>query len=109
MLLTDKKAANEFAQLYRRESTLPLTPKKVGDIKEKLRQDEKQENAPSPCLNSTLKITELNSAIRNVKPKKAPGPNGVSNDMPKHLEPVARKALFESFNCSWNKGPVLEV
>ena len=26
-LLTDKKAANEFAQLYGRESTLPLIPK----------------------------------------------------------------------------------
>ena len=57
MLLTDKKAANEFAQLHRRESTLPLTPKKVGDMKEKLKQEEKQENVPSPCLNSTLKIS----------------------------------------------------
>ena len=37
---------NEFAQLYRRESTLPLTPKKVGDTKEKLKQEEKQENVP---------------------------------------------------------------
>ena len=36
-LLTNKKAADEFAQLYRRESTLPLTPKKVGDTKEKLK------------------------------------------------------------------------
>ena len=50
MLLTDKKAANEFAKLYRRESTLPLTPKKVGDMKEKLKQEEKQKNVPSPCL-----------------------------------------------------------
>ena len=91
MLLTDKRAANEFAQLYRRESTLPLTPKKVGDMKEKLKQEEKQENVPSPCLNSTLKISELNSAIRNLKPKKAPGPDGVSNDMLKHLGPIARK------------------
>ena len=45
--LIDKKAANELAQLYRRESTLPLTPKKVGDMKEKLKQEEKQENIPS--------------------------------------------------------------
>ena len=91
MLLTDKKAANEFAQLYRRESTLPLTTKKVGDMKEKLKQEEKQKNVPSPCLNSTLKISELNSAIRSLKPKKAPGPDGVSNDMLKHLGPIARK------------------
>ena len=41
MLLTDKKAANEFAQLYRRENTLPLTPEKGGDMKEKLKQEKK--------------------------------------------------------------------
>ena len=109
MLLTDKKAANEFAQLYRRESTLPLTTKKVGDMKEKLKQEEKQKNVPSPCLNSTLKISELNSAVRSLKPKKAPGPDGVSNDMLKHLGPIARKMLLEIFNRSWNKGLVPEV
>ena len=109
MLLTDKKAANEFAQLYRRESTVPLTPKKVGDVKKKLKQEEKQENVPSPCLNSTLTISELNSAIRNLKPKKAPGPGGVSNDMLKHMGPIARKTLLEIFNRSLNKGLVPEV
>ena len=36
---TDKKTANEFAQFFRREITLPLTPKKVGDTKEKLKQE----------------------------------------------------------------------
>ena len=109
MLLTDKKAENEFSQLYRRESTLPLTPKKVGDMKEKLKQEAKQKNVPSPCLNSTLKISELNSAIRNLKPKKLPGPDGVSNDMLKHLGPIPRKMLLEIFNGSWNKGHVPEV
>ena len=105
-LITDKKAANEFAQLYRRESTLPLTPKKVGEMKGKLKQEEKQENIPSPCLSRTLKTSELNSAIRNLKPKKAPGTDGVSNDMLKHLGPIARKTLLEIFNHSWDKGLV---
>ena len=108
-LFTDKKAADEFAQLYRRESTLPLTPKKVGDMKGKLKQEEKQENIPSPCLNSTTKTSELNSAIRNVKTNKAPGPEGVSNDMLIHLGPIARKTLLEIFNRSWNKGLVPQV
>ena len=71
--LTDEKAANECVQLYRRESTLPLTPKKVGDKKEKLKQEEKQENVLSPRLNSTLKISELDTATRNLKPKKVQG------------------------------------
>ena len=86
------------------ESTLLLTPKKVRGMKEKLKQEEKQENVPSPCLNSTLKISELDSAIRNLKPKKVPGPYGVSNDMLKHLGLIARKTLLEIFSRSLNKG-----
>ena len=70
------------------ESTLPLTPKKVGDKKGKLKQEEKQENIPNPCLESALETSELNSAIRNIKPKKASEPDGLSNDMLKHLWPI---------------------
>ena len=102
-MLTDKEAANEFAQLYRREITLPLTPKKVGDMKEKLKQEEKQENIPIPCLNSTLKTSELNSAIRNLKSKKAPGPDSASNDMLKHLGPIARKRSWKSSAAAGTK------
>ena len=79
------------------------TPKKVGNMKEKLKQEEKQENVPSPCLNSTLKISELNSAIRNLKPKKAPGPDGVSNDMLKYLGPIARKRTLRSSTAAGTK------
>ena len=70
---------NDFAQHYRRESTLPLTPKKARDMKE------------------------------NLKPKKAPEPDGVSNGMLKYLGFVARKMLLEIFNRSWNNGAVPEV
>ena len=108
-LLTDKKAMNELAQLNRRESTLPLTLKKVGDMKEKLKQKEKLKIIPCPCLKSTVKISEQNSAIRNLKPKKAQGPDSVSNDMLKHLGPIARKTPMEIFDCSWNKGLIPEV
>ena len=65
-MLADKNAANEFAHLCRRESTLPLTSKRLEDMKQKLSQEEKQEHIPNPCLNSTLNISELNSAIRNL-------------------------------------------
>ena len=97
---------NEFAKLNRRESILLLTPKKVGDMKEKLKQVKRQENIPSPCLNSTMKTSELNSANRNLKPMKAPG---LDNDMLKHLGPIARKAHLEILNRSWNKALMPEV
>ena len=56
----------------------------------------KQENTPSLYLNSTQKISELNSTIRNLRPKKAPGQDGVSNNMLKHLGLIARKTFWRS-------------
>ena len=87
----------------RSKTVLRVRNKLLTDIKEKLKQEENQENVPSACVNSTLKVSELNSAIRNLKPKKAPGPDGVSNDMLKHLGSIARKTLLVIFNHRWNK------
>ena len=69
-------------------------------MKERCNQEEKQENLPNPCMNSTVKIYELNSAIRNLKPKKAPRPDSISNNKLKHLGPIARKTLLEILNHS---------
>ena len=103
-LLTDQKSANEFAQIYRMENSLPLTSNTLGYMKQKLKEEEKQENITNTCMNSTLKMPELNSAVRNLKPKKPPGVDGVSNDMLQHLGQIARKTLLQIFNRTWSKG-----
>ena len=77
--LIDKKAANELAQLYRRESTLPPDSKESGRHEGETKAGRKAGKYPQSILN-----------IRNLKPKKAPGPDCVSNDMLKHLGPIAR-------------------
>ena len=44
---------------------------------------------------------ELAQHIRETKLKKAPGPDGISNEMLRHLGPVARDALLRLINTSW--------
>ena len=45
-------------------------------------------------------------AIKQLKCKKAPGPDGVTNGMIKHLGPAAKKTRLELFNESWKNGTV---
>lgn len=51
-----------------------------------------------------LTLSELNDAIRRLKTRKAPGKDGVCNEMIKHLGPTAKRKLLELFNLSWRKG-----
>jgi len=104
-LLTEKKAANEFAKFYRKESSLMIPQEKMKDTKKAV-QDQAKDCQSKPCMKEDLKIGELEAAMRKLKPKKAPGPDGVSNDMLKHLGPIAKKTLLEIFNRCWHAGEV---
>ena len=52
-----------------------------------------------------MKETEV--AIKQLKCKTAPGPDGVTNDMIKHLGPAIRKTLLELFKESWRSNQLL--
>merc|ERR1711879_418458 len=41
---------------------------------------------------------------KKLKNKKAPGVDGVTNDMLKHLGPGAKNTLLKIFNSSWHSG-----
>ncbi|KAK7094328.1 hypothetical protein V1264_007968 [Littorina saxatilis] len=51
-------------------------------------------------------MNEIEAAIKQLKPKKAPGPDGVTNEMLKHLGPLAKRTLLKLFNESWKTGTV---
>ena len=56
----------------------------------------------------TLPIThnELESALQSLKPKQAPSPDGVTNELLIHLGPEAKKKLLQIYNASWKHGIV---
>ena len=51
-------------------------------------------------------MKETEAAIKQLKCKKAPGPDGVNNDMIKHPGPAAKKTLLQLFNESWKNRTV---
>ena len=56
----------------------------------------------------TLPIThnELESALQSLKPKQAPGPDGVTNELLMHLDAEAKKKLLQIYSASWKHGIV---
>ena len=54
-------------------------------------------------------MKEIEAAIEQLNCKKAPEPDGVTNDMIKHFGPAARKTLLELFNELWKNGTVPAV
>ena len=58
------------------------------------------------CMSQPITMKEIEAAIKQLKCKKAPEPDGVTHDMIKHLRPAHKKTLIELFNESWKNGTV---
>ena len=77
-LLTQKRTANCLAKHYQEESSVKLS-------RERTRQ---------------VRMEEVELAIRQLKCKKAPGPDGVTNDMIKNFGQLTKRTLSKLFNES---------
>ena len=53
-----------------------------------------------------LTLRELEEALKKIKQKKAPGPDGIKNEMLKHLGPGAKRFLLRIYSESWSTGTV---
>ena len=59
-----------------------------------------------PCMTECLTLRELvEEALKKIK-QKAPGSDGITNGMLKHLGPGAKRTLLRIYNQSWSTGTV---
>ena len=67
----------------------------------------KKQKAPS-CndqpFEQSFSLQELNRAIKKAAPKKAPGPDKVTNEMIANLGDLAKLRLLQYINRTWNEG-----
>jgi hypothetical protein len=79
-LKTEKLAANVFADTYREGSKICMSRQRTKAVREEtkniLSTDPKGKSEDS--MSKPFSITELNHALRKLKSKKAPGPDGVT-------------------------------
>ena len=57
-------------------------------------------------MTECMTLRELEGALKRIKQKKAPEPDGITNEMLKHLDPGAKRTLLRIYNQSWSTGTV---
>ena len=63
----------------------------------------------STVMNSPLSYEELTSALSNLKLKKSPGPDGITNEMIVNLGQPALHKLLDIFNKTWQEGTLPQI
>ena len=63
----------------------------------------------STVINSPLSYEELTSALSNLKLKKSPGPDAVTNEMIVNLGQPALHKLLDIFNKTWQEGTLPQI
>ena len=102
-LHTGKMAANVLADAFQEVSKLEIPKTRTKEVESATR-DQLQAHAPKDCMTKDFSSQELNSAIKKLKTKKAPGKDGIAYEMIIRLGPHARKKLTELLNQSWQSG-----
>ena len=94
-----------FADLYQEQSTTHVARERVKQVREETENivlssyGEKRDCS----MTDPISMTELKDALNKVKTRKAPGPDGSTGEMLKHLGTCSRVVL-KIFNHSWMKG-----
>ena len=63
----------------------------------------------STVMNSPLSYEELTSALSNLKLKKSPGPDAITNEMIVNLGQPALHKLLDIFNKTWQEGTLPQI
>ena len=105
-LNNEKRAANVFADLYQEQSTTHVARERIKEVREETENiilssygEERDCSMTDP-----FSIKELKDALKKMKTKKAPGPDGITGEMLKYLGACSRAVLLKIFNHSWIKG-----
>ena len=75
---TGKPATNELAQHYADESKIKICKEKSADVKRQIKKGFKEQETPD-SLSKPFSLNELEKAISNLKSKKSPGSDKVTN------------------------------
>ena len=86
-----------MAKHYREESSVKLSRERTRQVRKQLKQ--KQDQPPTDsCMTEAISMEEVELAIRQLKCKKSPGPDGVTNDMIKNFGMLTKRTLLKLFN-----------
>ena len=102
-LLTARAEAEAFTRYYTRvEGSNSQASKRMVDITRK--EWERRPSVVNRTFHTDFTIAELEGALRKSKKGKAPGRDGVTQEMLSHMGPKAKNAILRLYNRSWHGG-----
>ena len=104
-ILTGRQAANVFADSYEEESNIKVKPQQ----KREARKEQRERRDTTARTTKPITLTELQKSLKRLKCRKAPGPDGVTNEMLKNLGNRAMLKVLEVFNLSWETGTLPQI
>ena len=107
-LLTGKQAADKFAENYANESKIPISALKQREARREVRERTANRTAVKP-MHQPLRLGELQRALKKLRPKRSPGPDGITNEMLIHLGSAAVCKLLQIYNHSWEQGVLPQI
>ena len=102
--VTDRQKADLFCQIYAKVSRVEHSREDRPTTRH-ARKILKQEfgcNKENAC--SAFSLRQLRFGLRNLKNRKSPGHDEISNEMLKHPPPAAEETLLHLINHSWDSG-----
>ena len=96
---------------YQEQSTTHVARERIKEVREETENIILSSHGEERDCSMTdpFSIKELKDALKKTKTKKAPGPDGITGEMLKHLGACSRAVLLKIFNHSWIKGVVPAV
>jgi ribonuclease HI/endonuclease/exonuclease/phosphatase family metal-dependent hydrolase len=104
-ILTGRSAANAFAHSFAKVSDTKVPNNRKKEIRQEERDRTTTNNDPD-AMTAELTKEELIKAIKQLKKKKSPGPDGITNEMIQHMGNTALQKLLDIYNQSWKQGQV---
>ena len=98
-----KQAADMFANTYKEASDITVLPYQQAEVRKEQRNIKEPVDSPD-VMDSTISMEELNYAIKKLKRRKSPGPDGITNEMLIYAGKPALYKLLEIFNKTWQEG-----
>ena len=107
-MVCGKQAANIFADTYKDASDIPVELHKQKYVRTEQRKITESDDV-STVMNSPLSYEELTSALSNIKLKKSPGLDAITNEMIANLGQPALHKLLDIFNKTWQEGTLPQI
>lgn len=102
-LIHGKEAARRFVEKYESTSHIDIPRSEETETKKAMKECQ---NGGTEEMNIPFTMQELETALRSIKEKRAPGIDGVTGEMLKNLGPMGKRKLLQLFNESWRTGVV---